>query len=99
VLTALFVFIAIAFIALIVMVGIVSIGSRREDSQWTLGGPPPGPISAAARRIVRFHATGIEWHTPGIEWAQPEARDRRTGVYDEPEPESTAPEWPISTPM
>src|SRR5262249_55973186 len=35
---------------------IVSIASRCEDSKWSLGGPPPGLIQAAARRILNFHS-------------------------------------------
>jgi len=43
---------------------LVSFASRDEDSAWTLGGPPSGPLQAAARRIVAFHARGVEWPGP-----------------------------------
>jgi len=44
----------------IIAVVLVSAASRREDREWTLAGNPPGPASAMARRIVGFHAWGIE---------------------------------------
>jgi hypothetical protein len=45
----------------IVMAVLVAVASRREDSQWTLAEPEPAPLQAIARRIVGFHAQGIDW--------------------------------------
>jgi hypothetical protein len=44
----------------VIAVVLVSVASRREDREWTLAGPPPGPGSVIARRIVGFHSRGIE---------------------------------------
>lgn len=34
---------------------LVSMASRREDSEGTLGGSAPGPVRAVARLILAFH--------------------------------------------
>ncbi len=41
---------------------LVTIASKREDSQWTLSGPPPGLMQAAARRLLAFRSE--------VGWAQ-----------------------------
>lgn len=45
----------------IIAIALVSMASRREDRDWTVAGPPPGISQALGRRIVGFHAEGIEW--------------------------------------
>jgi hypothetical protein len=47
---------ALAVSVLIGLIVLVSVASRREDAEWTLSGPPPGPIQAIARRVLGFHA-------------------------------------------
>lgn len=49
---------ASALIGLLALVVLVSVASRREDAEWTLGGPPPGPNQAMARRILGFYSEG-----------------------------------------
>jgi hypothetical protein len=39
----------------------VSVASRREDRNWSLGQPPRGVIELIARRIVAFDADSIVW--------------------------------------
>jgi len=49
----------------IVAIVLVSVASRREDAEWTLnGGTPPGPVRAAARRVLDFKSEEIEWPRP-----------------------------------
>jgi hypothetical protein len=57
-----FVIIVTAFFsgAAVTVLAVVSIGSRREDRAATLHGAPPGPVAAAARRII-----GLYVRTPG----------------------------------
>ena len=40
---------------------IVTVASRREDANWSLGRPARGPLEAVARRIVAFDADSIDW--------------------------------------
>ena len=37
---------------------LVTIASRREDAEWTLGGPPQRQIQSTARRILSFYSEG-----------------------------------------
>jgi hypothetical protein len=101
---ALFIFAAIAFGVFIAIVVVVSVCSRLEDSQWTLSGPPPGPMRALARRIVGFHARDFKWHTRSVDWPEPATPDwdlarEGTPTYDEAPPPSAEPKWPTSAPM
>lgn len=50
----LFIIVALAASAPIAATVLVSIGSRREDSEWSLGDPVVGPVQMIARRIVGF---------------------------------------------
>ena len=46
----------------IVAIVLVSLASKREDAAWTLNGAPaPGPVRAAARRIVDFSSEEMVW--------------------------------------
>jgi hypothetical protein len=45
----------------IIAIALVSVASRLEDRDWTVAGPPPSTARILARRIVGFHADGIEW--------------------------------------
>jgi hypothetical protein len=40
---------------------IVSVASRREDANWTLGRRPSSKLDAVARRIVAFDVDSIDW--------------------------------------
>jgi hypothetical protein len=56
----LMVIVAVVFGPLAIVVALVSLASRHEDSAWTLTRPASRPLQAAARRIVGFYCTGIE---------------------------------------
>ncbi len=83
---ALFIFTAVAFGVVIFTVIVVSVCIRLEDYQWTLSGPPRGPMRAFTRRMVGFYARDVEWHTRACDWP-------------EPQPQSAEPRWPTSEPM
>jgi len=53
---ALLVTAALAVSVPIGLIVLVSVASRREDAEWTLSGPPSGPIQATARRVLGFYA-------------------------------------------
>jgi hypothetical protein len=83
--TVLFIIVALTASTPIAAAVIVSIASRREDSQRTLGDPRVGSVQMIARRIVGFHTDS---HSPRqaperipVWWAespsQPAAPDRR----------------------
>jgi hypothetical protein len=58
-----------------VLVVLVSIASRREDAAYSLGGPAPGPVQAAARRILDFQSEDDNWPRPknsGLDRVHPE---------------------------
>jgi len=104
VITALFVLLAVTLTALIIAIIVVSVCIRLEDSQWTLGGPPPGPMRAFTRHVVSFHAGEIQWHTRGVDWQKPATCDQgmtrgSTLAHGEAQPQPTKHEWPPSRPM
>jgi hypothetical protein len=49
----------------VIAIALVSVASRLEDRYWTVAGPPPSTAQALARRIVGFHAYGVEWLLQG----------------------------------
>ena len=54
---ALLIIIAAAASVLIGLAALISLASRREDAEWTLGEPSPG-LDQAARRVLGFHSGG-----------------------------------------
>src|SRR5215469_14188224 len=60
---ALFIIAALASVPIAATV-VVSIASRREDAAWSLGGPAPGAVQAAARRLLDFHTEDPAWPVP-----------------------------------
>jgi hypothetical protein len=55
---ALLIIIAAAASVLIGLAALISLASRREDAEWTLGEPSPGLVQAMARRVLGFHSGG-----------------------------------------
>jgi hypothetical protein len=60
-----------------------SVASRPEDKAGTLGGTAPGPLQAAARRMVGFHAEISDWPQSKASAAAAAAK-LRLGSYQEP---------------
>jgi hypothetical protein len=52
---------AVAVSAPMVAALIVSVASRREDRNWSLGGPARSSLEEVARRIVAFDNDSIVW--------------------------------------
>src|SRR5215472_6159407 len=51
---------------------LVSVASTREDSAHSLGNHAPGPVQAAARRLLDFHTDAPSWLAqPGPQPATP----------------------------
>jgi len=65
---------------------LVSVASRREDREWTLAGPAPGPARMAARRIVAFHSEGMDWLSAAGARRKP-ARSSRVSARNKPQAE------------
>lgn len=64
-LAGMFVIALVVSCAPIAAVVLVSVASRCEDARWSLNGAPaPGPVRAAARRILDFYSEEIEWPRP-----------------------------------
>ncbi len=64
----------VAMSGFVAVVALVSVASRREDSDWSLGEPARGLGRALARRVVGFHSRGTpEWSRP---WGFHPARTR-----------------------
>jgi hypothetical protein len=80
----LFVVAAVTSTPIIVAI-LVSVSSRCEGSAWTLAEPAPGPVQAAARRILGFHSKGIGWlaHAGGGH-GQPRVRASAGSTVREP---------------
>jgi hypothetical protein len=47
---------------------VVSVASRREEANWSLGGPAQSLLEATARRIVGFHADSVDWPVSRARW-------------------------------
>ena len=68
---------------------LVSVASRREDREWTLAGPAPGPARMAARRIVAFHSEGMDWlSAAGARRNRPAGPGHQPGTSRRPRPET-----------
>jgi hypothetical protein len=90
VIAALFLIAAAVISTPIIAAVLVSLGSRREDSAWTLAEPAPGPVQANARRIVGFHSRGIEWLQGEGGHIQPDGHKPGGGTAGQP----SKPEFP-----
>jgi hypothetical protein len=70
---------------------LVSVASRREDREWTLAGPAPGPVRMAARRIVAFDSEGMDWlSAAGARRIRPAGPGYRSGTSPGPRSEAAA---------
>ena len=67
---------AVAVGAPVAVLLVVSLVIRREESAWSLGSPPAGPVQAAVRRILAVHTEGRPPLPTNQYRAQAEARAR-----------------------
>lgn len=82
--TVLFIIVALAASAPIAAAVLVSIGSRREDEEWSLGQPVVGPVQMIARRILGFRT---DCHHPEQPLERVEAWwEGSAGTTDQPVP-------------
>lgn len=99
---ALFVLAAVVSTPIVATV-VVSMASRREDADMSLGGPAQGMVQAAARGLLDFHSDDPAWPMPKncgqIRPAAPVlrsvadgsvARPGRSTVTDTPRPAATS---------
>jgi hypothetical protein len=67
---------------------IVSVASRREDANWSVGRPPSNRLDAIARRIVAFDADSIVWPRTKAQVQAEKATRQRMPERIEPESET-----------
>jgi hypothetical protein len=78
---------ALAVIAPVACLVLVSIASMREDVAHSLGYQPVGAMQRAARRMLGFHGYGLSERAgaPGQEWLSNNGRPADSGLADQPD--------------
>jgi hypothetical protein len=78
---------ALAVIAPVACLVLVSIASMREDVAHSLGYQPAGAMQRAARRLLGFHGYGLSEPTgaPGQGWLSNNGRRADSGLEDQPD--------------
>ncbi|HEX3487946.1 MAG TPA: hypothetical protein VHU92_01330 [Streptosporangiaceae bacterium] len=78
---------ALAVIAPVACLVLVSIASMREDVAHSLGYQPAGAMQRAARRLLGFHGDGLRGRpgAPGQEWLSNNGRPADSGLADQPD--------------
>jgi hypothetical protein len=78
---------ALAVVAPVACLVLVSIASMREDVAHSLGYQPAGAMQRAARRLLGFHGYGLSGPTgaPRQEWLSNNGRPADSNLYDQPD--------------